>query len=503
MSDFKKLQDVAKDFTILYVEDNDSLRVNATKLLQKFFPTVYVGEDGMQGLKLFKEHRPPIVITDIKMPKLDGMEMSKKIRHISPDTKIILMSAFDEKDYLYKAIEIGLYRFLKKPVNIQKLSTVLYEAIIQIKHERSEHLFQAQLGNIFHYQSSMIAMLQHTKPTIANQALLNFYDVEDIDELNEKYPDIGVKFLEHEGFLYNDKDGNWINKVLADRSKIFNVKMINAQGKMRHFILKCKDIPDKNNYGILSFDDITELNLLQLFDKNIENDDTEADTQTTEAILELLSVIKRNQASVALYNYYKGISITNNAIIEEINEESILLKTAYVQQKAIQYEQKSLIVSEALPSPIMCEKVLKTEFDNQSVLLTKLKFAVTSADKRGTVRLVPENSHNVTLFIDDHKYMGDLYIEDISLNAVKLGMSVMPAGFDIDTDVIIDMVFTVDKRPLNINAKATLFKKREKNKVFEAVFMLKIDSKTRMNLVKYISKRQMALIREFKGLQNE
>jgi len=500
MSDLKKLQDVAKDFTILYVEDNDSLRVNATRLFQKFFPTVYVGVDGADGLGLFKKHRPPIVITDIKMPKLDGIEMAKKIRHIAPDTKIIIMSAFDEKDYLYKAIEIGLYRFIKKPVNIQDLSNVLYQAIIQINHERSERLFQAQLGNIFNYQSSMVAMLNHTKPIIANQVLLDFYDAEDIDELNEKHPDIGAKFLEHDGFLYNDKDGNWINKIQADRSKIFNVKMINNKGKMRHFILKCKDIPNKNNYAILSFDDITELNLLQLFDTGATTNNADPDSQTIKALFELLNVIKRNNAKVSLYNYYKGISITNDAVIEQVNKDNVILKTSYVQQKVIQYEQRSMIVSEALPSAIVCEKVLKIEFDKQSVILTKLKFAVTSAESRGAVRLVPEDSHTVTLFIGDHKYTGNLYVQDISLKAVKLHMSNMPAGFELGTEVTIDMVFTVDKRPLIINTKAILFKKREANKIFEAIFNLNIDSATKMNLVKYVSKRQMALIREFKGL---
>ena len=498
MSDLKKLQDVSKDFTILYVEDNDSLRKNATKLLQKFFPTVYVGRDGIEGLKLFKKHRPLIVITDIKMPKLDGMEMSKKIRYVSPNTKIIIMSAFDEKDYLYKAIEIGVYRFIKKPVSIQELSHVLYQAIVQIQHERSEHLFLAQLGNIFNYQSSMIAMLEHTKPTIANQALLDFYDVEDIDELNEKYPDIGVKFLEHDGFLYNDKDNTWINKVLVDRSRIFNVKMINNQGQMRHFILKCKDIPNKNNYGILSFDDITELNLLGLFDKNTALHDNS--DKTDKALFEFLSVIQRNSAKISLHNYYKGISITNSAILDTIGEESVVLKTSYVQQKAINYERRSLIVSEALPFPITCDKLLKLEFEKQSVEFTQMKFSKTSPVSRETVRLIPEESHSVTLFVGDHKYTGDLHIEDISLSAIKLGMSAMPAGFDIDTDVTIDMVLKVDKRPLIINTKATLFKKREANRIFEAIFTFDLDVKTRVNLVKYISKRQMALIREFKGL---
>jgi len=499
LSDLKKLQELAKNVSLLYVEDNEALRFNARKLLKKFFSTLYVAEDGLEGIQLFKEYHPSIVITDIKMPHLDGMEMAQKIKHSRPDTKIIVMSAFDEKDYLYKAIEVGIFRFLKKPVNVTELTESLLQAITQINEEKKKKIFQAQLGSIFNYQSSMVVMLHHQKPVIANQEFLDYYEVEDIDELNEKFEDLGSRFLEHEGFLYN-KGSNWINTVLKDRKKIYNVKMKNTQGEMQHFILKCKDIPDKNNYGILSFDDITELNLLGLYDKNATKEDKKVENK--KAIFDLLSVIQRNSAKVSLHNYYKGITIANDAIILEIQDEDIVFKTSYVQQKAVQYEQKSLIVSEALPFPIACNTLKRLSFENQTVGFQELSFAKTSPVTRATMRLVPEETHKVTMFIGEKKYAGDLTIKDISLNAVKLSLNVMPAGFELKTEVILDMVFTLNKKPLIINTKANLLKKQELGNVFEAVFLLDVDTKTRGKIVNYIAKRQMALIREFKGLHN-
>jgi len=500
LSGLKQLQEVAKNFNILYVEDNESLRANAHKLLKKFFHTVYVGVDGMDGLELFKEHHPAVVITDIKMPKLDGMLMAKKIRHISPDTKIILMSAFDEKDYLYQAIEIGIYRFMKKPVNVTELSTVLYQAILQIRHEKQEKMFQAQLGNIFNYQSSMIVMMKENKPLLANQQMLDFYDVEDIDEFNEKYPDFGSKFLEHDGFLYNTKDTNWIYKVLEDRRKIFNVKMQDRYGDMKHFVLKCQDIPDKAGYGILSFDDVSGLNLLELFDENkITNDKV---VQNKKAMFDYLSVIHRNNANLSLHNYYKGISITNDAVILEIKNNSIVLKTSYTQQKIIQHEKKTLLSSEALPYPILSSNISNIIFDKQTIELNELEFAEKTPITRETVRLYPEEGHTVSMFMGETKYAGELSILDISVKSTRLSLSVLPAGFEIGSQVVIDMVFTLDNRPLIINTKARLFKKREVNLRFELVFMFDLDAKTRAILIKYITKRQMLLIREFKGLQN-
>lgn len=500
MADFKQLQEAAKGFSVLYVEDNDALRKNASKLLQKFFSTVYLGADGVEGLALFKEHRPAIVVTDIKMPRLDGMEMSKKIHHASPDTKIIIMSAFDDKDYLYQAIEEGVFRFIKKPVNVTELSTVLYRAIVHINNEQRERLFQAQLGSIFNYQSSMIAMMKDAKPILANQPFLDFYGVEDIDELNQKFPDLGASFLKHDSFLYSDGSETWLDKILANKDKIYNVKMKNRENKLKHFILKCKDIPEKADHWILSFDDVTDLNLLELFDDNITKKNNTKKSQ--KAMFEMLEVIQRNSAKVSLHNYYKGISITNDAIIHEIKENSIVLETLYVQQKVIQYENKSLLISEALSHPIACEEIVAFSFDKKLVEFTKMKLVETSPITRANVRLVPEESHSVSMFVEDSKYTGDLSILDISLRSVKLALSTLPAGFDVDTQVRIDMVFTLDKQPLIINTKATLFRKYETAHKFEVVFLFELNPKMRSDLVRYIAKRQMLIIREFKGLQN-
>lgn len=139
------------------------LEKNASKLLAKFFDTLHVAVDGADGLKLFKEHHPDIVITDIKMPNMDGMELSQHIKEINPCAKIIIMSAFDDKEHLLQAIEFGIFRFLKKPVNINELTNIL---LATLKHENNNKLFNMHLRNVFDYQSSMVLMLKNKKPLI-------------------------------------------------------------------------------------------------------------------------------------------------------------------------------------------------------------------------------------------------------------------------------------------------------------------------------------------------
>jgi YesN/AraC family two-component response regulator len=500
MLDFKQLQRDAEGYSILHVEDNEALRENASKLLKKFFATVYTASDGKEGLALFKKHNPNIVLTDIKMPHMTGIELAQNIRKISPYTKIIIMSAFDDKEYLYEAIEIGIFRFLKKPVNLGNLTEILHSAVVEIKHEDNVKLFDAYIKTIFNYQSAMVVMMKGEELIFANQALLDFFELSEVSECIEKFGDFGNVFLEHNGFLYNQADKNWFDAISKNPKKLYHVKLKDKEGKSRHFILKFQAIPEKNGYGVLSFDDITELNLLKLFDEKQSKRDE--NIQDTQALFKLLGVLQRNNAKVHLHNYYRGLSITNDAIITDVAKETVILKTNYLQQKAVQFEQRSLIVSDALPYVVACDNVVSMSFDKQNIEFKNLHFMVSSPVKRKTVRVIPEETHTVSLFLGENKFQGEARIEDISLDAVKLELNVLPAGLNEGSEVVLDLVLTTDKQHIIINTKAVMFRKQENKHSFSMVFMFKFEGSKKSDLVKYITNRQMSIIREFKGLQN-
>ena len=500
MLDLKKLKLDAVGFSVLHVEDNDALRENAFKLLHKFFDTVYTAADGKEGLEAFKLYKPSIVITDIKMPHMNGIELAKNIRKIAPQTKIIIMSAFDDKEYLYQAIELGAFRFIKKPVNLSELTEILYAAVTAIKEEENVRVFDAHIRNIFNYQSSMVLMMVKEQPILANQAMLNFLEVKDIAEAMQLHGDFGNLFLEHDGFLYNQADRNWFEEISKNPQKLYHIKLIDKNGNFLHFTLKYQTIPEKNDYGILSFDDITELNLLKLFDKKQSKCDE--NIQDGKALFKLLEVLHRNNAKVHLHNYYKGLSITNDAIITNIADEKVTLKTNYLQQKAVQFEHKSLIVSDSLPFIISCEKLVRMNFEQQNVEFANLHFIATSPTTRKTVRVIPEENHTVSLFIEERKFHGDIKIIDISLDAIKVELNALPAGLKEENEVILDMVLSVDKQNIIINTKAIMLRKDENKRSFNVVFVFKFEANKKSDLVKYITNRQMSIIREFKGLQN-
>lgn len=498
MSDMKSLQVIAKGYSVLYAEDNVSLRENASKLLKKIFKNVLVASDGKEALELFKRDNAHILITDIKMPKMSGMELAKHVKSISPETKIIIMSAFDDKEYLFEGIEIGVFRFLKKPVRLSELSDVLYKAIVEIKHEKNVKLFYSNLKNIFNYQSAMVVMIHESTPVLANQIFLDFFALEAIGEFAKKHRDFSKLFLPHDGFLYNHEKVEWFLELTTHEKKLFHIKLLSKNNEIKHFILKCQSVPEKENYWILSFDDVTDLNLLKLFDAKTSKSDESI--QDAVSMMNLLEVIQRNSAKIQLHNYYKGLSITNSAIITEIGENSVTLKTNYVQEKAIKFEMRTTISSEALPNPIVCSKVSKLSFETQCVELSQLRFAGRSPLSRSTIRLVPAQPYSISIFVRENKFQAEIEIVDVSVDAIKVKLSALPAGLQKDDEVRLDMVFTLEKRPLIINTNAKLFRKEEREHSFELVFTFNFVEAKKKDMITYITKRQMEIIREFKGL---
>ena len=110
-----------KELSVLLVEDEAKIRDLLAGVMEKVFKKVIAAQNGEEGLKKFKKFNPNIVITDILMPIRDGLEMSKDIRAISPETPIVVLSAFNDKDKLMQAIEIGINKYLLKPIDMDEL----------------------------------------------------------------------------------------------------------------------------------------------------------------------------------------------------------------------------------------------------------------------------------------------------------------------------------------------------------------------------------------------
>lgn len=123
------------DIALLYVEDEQSTREQVSGLLKRIVRTLHVASDGADGLAKYQQYLPDVVLSDIMMPGMDGLEMSTRIRSIAPDCQIIVLTAYNDIEYLLECIAIGISKFVQKPVDFAKLSQALGQCndLIQMK----------------------------------------------------------------------------------------------------------------------------------------------------------------------------------------------------------------------------------------------------------------------------------------------------------------------------------------------------------------------------------
>jgi DNA-binding NtrC family response regulator len=138
------------ELKVLYVEDEPDLRQRIRIVLEMHFETVLCAADGQEGLELFRRGRPDVVVCDIRMPVMDGLELTLAIREIAPATPVILCTAFTETSYLLRAIELGVSAYLRKPLDCRELVQAIASAALPILQqrelERSRELERASLG---------------------------------------------------------------------------------------------------------------------------------------------------------------------------------------------------------------------------------------------------------------------------------------------------------------------------------------------------------------------
>lgn len=152
---------------ILYVEDEPKLRERIAIVLSMRFESVIPAANGKAALDIFLRERPDVVVSDIKMPIMDGLDMTMRIRDIAPDTPVILCTAFTETDYLIKAIELGVSAYVRKPIDLRKLVETITRAatpvLQRVELEKARQGEQASLELLFGNSTAMLDVIDQAK----------------------------------------------------------------------------------------------------------------------------------------------------------------------------------------------------------------------------------------------------------------------------------------------------------------------------------------------------
>lgn len=106
-----------KSYTILYAEDESIIRLNITEQLSHYFKKVYAVKDGEEALCMYEKVNPDVLMLDINMPKLSGLDVARKIRQSNKNIPIAIITAYTEEALLLDAVELNLCKYLVKPVS--------------------------------------------------------------------------------------------------------------------------------------------------------------------------------------------------------------------------------------------------------------------------------------------------------------------------------------------------------------------------------------------------
>lgn len=137
--------------SLLYVEDEEQSQELVTKFLRSIYPqiTIHLAQNGQEGLKLFEEFRPDIVVTDVRMPIMNGIQMAKKIKELHKDVYIVVMSASDEVNHILEAIDIGINNYVLKPIDLEKFYTALEQCVEKLslrEQLRQQEVYRRQMA---------------------------------------------------------------------------------------------------------------------------------------------------------------------------------------------------------------------------------------------------------------------------------------------------------------------------------------------------------------------
>lgn len=258
---FSDVKHYTSSLKLLYVEDEDGIREQFVSIFSKLFEEVITAKNGENGLECFLHHKPDLIISDIRMPIMDGLEMSRHIKQASPDTPIILTTAHSDGEFLMQAIEAGIDKYILKPVDKEKLISALLTVSKQISDRKSaEKLKLIEMQEKINKQAA--GVVSKIIDTISNPIVL--FDEDQIVYANKAFCTIAG-----EEFLANLHNGNAKLETLFDVCEVeiedeenctCRAELVGKKGRKIFQVCKASIISDEDRkQKIYVFNDITRL----------------------------------------------------------------------------------------------------------------------------------------------------------------------------------------------------------------------------------------------------
>ncbi len=340
-------KNILKRITVLYAEDDNILQAGIKETLNLFGINVICAKDGEEGLCIFKSYNEKIdlILTDIKMPKLDGLGMIKKIKEIDKNIPIIITTAHQETSFLMQSIELNVNAYILKPIDIYKLeenilkvmeSKFLREELVRKnkelereiqKNQEKQHLLEVQsrfaamgemIGMIAHQWRQPVASIGTASFNLKNKLLSDKFDLKTeegrIEQLNFFYK----KLDDIERYVQT------LTSTIDDFRNFFKIDKVSIKTTINNTIKKCLNILDANNIVIIQ--DLKSKKQISIYENEIIHallnilknaEDTLIEKEIKNKKIEIITQDLNNYVKIEIFDNGGGIKKENLDIIFE------------------------------------------------------------------------------------------------------------------------------------------------------------------------------------------
>ena len=216
-----------KNFTLLYAEDDNEIQKEMAEYFQSYFKEVFVADNGNDALNLYKKHKPDVLILDIYMPHLSGLELAKYVREDDYITKIVLVTAYSKDTIMLEALNINVNHYIIKPATLYKIKEMLHKIYIELSR-------------------NSVNIIDFSENVYFNLSLKKLYDNNVEIRLNKKESDLLELFIKN-----RDKTITMEDIMSSCWSDIFSEVSINSvKSLVSNLRKKLPEDTILNTYGV-------------------------------------------------------------------------------------------------------------------------------------------------------------------------------------------------------------------------------------------------------------
>lgn len=251
----------AKKYSVLYVDDDESYRDIMKDILEMFFDKVTIAQDGAEALDVYKEHAHDLVITDIEMPKKNGLQLIEEIQALNLEVGFIVLTGFIKNEHLLKALELGINKYLIKPIDKEKFYELLYKCIFDLEFINQFEMMQEEkeLLNLALELSPVFTVLEKDgNIKYVNHSFLEFLGYKNYEECVEQYESLFTLIKNESSKQAYKNYKEYMNSALDYEKNDRKVFLEDKNGELKAFQLTNKFYPNISTL-ISVFTDINDI----------------------------------------------------------------------------------------------------------------------------------------------------------------------------------------------------------------------------------------------------